>query len=437
MENKRKTKTVRLVPLTRDEALSQPTVLELLSGSVSTPTKEASTSEGGRVEGSSEKLPSAWKSPLLKEKSSAVKEATMSAASSAEKSNTAQISGTPPQNPSTSMDVGSTSEWRPGKNYERNQRRKQRKRLLKGIKSITLDPGSDLPTASNSVSMKRSRESSSTQSTPTSNPKQKRGRVQPEHAEQKGTKQAEVAGTSITASYAGAVRTSNQKLVVTRKGSNGDTPMEVSDLRIIQGAINQRILRTKLDFSVRIERTFIHSGRVLLICYDEKSLEWAQEVVRAVPPPSMDHRGYEARGPKDVKTETFGVWLPDNEGLEIKNVLELVDRCNPDIHLKDIRLKYNAKGSGGMLHVVAVQEPSLKSLEKWDWAPFAGFRRVQFQRQKQSEKSKKERCSEVPTEVQMDTASHVATQNEDVSVASGGAVEPENPNQGRKETSSN
>ena len=37
----------------------------------------------------------------------------------------------------------------------------------------------------------------------------------------------------------------------------------------------------------------------------------------------------------------------------------------------------------------------------------------------------------------MDTASHVATQNEDVSVASGGAEEPENPNQGRRETSSN
>ena len=174
-----------------------------------------------------------------------------------------------------------------------------------------------------------------------------------------------------------------------------------------------------------------------MICYDEKSLEWAQEVVRAVPPPSMDHRGYEARGPKDIKPETFLVSLPDNEGLEIKNVLELVDRCNPDIHLKDIKLKYNAKGSGGMLHVVTVQEPSLKSLEKWDWAPFAGFRRVQLQKQKQSDKSKKERCSEVPTEVQMDTATHVATQNEGVSVASGGAEEPENPNQVMKETGSN
>ena len=113
MENKRKTKTVRLVPLTRDEALSQPTVLELLSGSVSTPTKEAPLPQ--KEVGSSEKLPSAWKSPLLKEKSSAVKEATMSAASSAEKSNTAQISGTAPQNPLTSMEVGSTFEWRPGK----------------------------------------------------------------------------------------------------------------------------------------------------------------------------------------------------------------------------------------------------------------------------------------------------------------------------------
>ena len=243
----------------------------------------------------------------------------MSAASSAEKSNTAQISATLFHNPSTSSDVGGTSEWRSGKNYKKNQWRKLRKRLLKGIKGITLtNPGGNLPTASDSASMKRSRESSKTQSTPTSNPKQKRGRVELEHAEKERTKQAEEAGTSITASNAGAVRTSNQRLVVALKGSNGDTPMVESDLRIIQGAINQKILKTKLDFSDRIEKTFIHSGRVLLIRYDEKSLEWAQEGVRVVPPPSMAHRGYEARGSKDIKSETFGVWLPDNEGLEIK-----------------------------------------------------------------------------------------------------------------------
>ena len=77
---KRKTKTVRLVPLTRDETLLQPTVFELLNGSISTPTNEASTPEEVRVERSSEKLPSAWNFPLLKEQFSAIKEATVSAA---------------------------------------------------------------------------------------------------------------------------------------------------------------------------------------------------------------------------------------------------------------------------------------------------------------------------------------------------------------------
>ena len=111
---------------------------------------------------------------------------------------------------------------------------KAAKEVAERHKGITpTNPGGDLPTASNSESMKRSRESSSTQSTPTSNPKQKRGRVEPEHAEQKGTKQVEETGTSITALYAGAVRTSNQKLVATQKRSNEDTSMVESDLRII------------------------------------------------------------------------------------------------------------------------------------------------------------------------------------------------------------
>ena len=57
------------------------------------------------MERSSEELPSAWTSPLLKEQPSVIKEATASGESSAEKSNTAQISGTILQNPSASTDV--------------------------------------------------------------------------------------------------------------------------------------------------------------------------------------------------------------------------------------------------------------------------------------------------------------------------------------------
>ena len=78
----------------------------------------------------------------------------------------------------------------------------------------------------------------------------------------------------------------------------------------------------------------------------------------------MDYQGYKARGPKDaVKTETFGIWLSENEGLDIKHVLEMVDHCNPEIHLRDLRVKYKAIDFSGMSDVAAVQEPSLYSLE--------------------------------------------------------------------------
>ena len=136
-----------------------------------------------------------------------------------------------------------------------------------------------------------------------------------------------------------------------------------------------------------------------------------------------------------MKTETLGNWLPDNEGLDIKNAPELVDRCNPEIHLRDIRVKYKAKGSGGMLHVVTVQGPSLYSLAERHWAPFAGFRRVQLQ--KHDVKNKKAQCSEVPTEVQTDVGTQQGTGVESLKAAFEGAEEPENSDQGSKATSSN
>ena len=119
MQNKRKRKTVRHVPLTRKESLTQQTVPELLSGSGSTQLVNASTPAEVEVETIMKESPSAWTSPLLKEKLLANQEATVSAALSIEKWNTAQISGSPSQNPSMSPDVGSTSEWCRGKNYER------------------------------------------------------------------------------------------------------------------------------------------------------------------------------------------------------------------------------------------------------------------------------------------------------------------------------
>ena len=164
MENKRKKKTERFVPLTKEEPLSQRTVLELFSGSESTQLVKASTPARVEVETSAKRLPSAWTSPLL-EKPLANQEETVSAASSIEKSNTAQMSGSLTHNPSMSPDIGSTSEWHRGKNHERNQKRKQQKRLRKGLEGLNLtNSGDSLQTACNSALTKRSVESSSTQS---------------------------------------------------------------------------------------------------------------------------------------------------------------------------------------------------------------------------------------------------------------------------------
>ena len=59
-----------------------------------------------------------------------------------------------------------------------------------------------------------------------------------------------MAGTSTPASYAGAVKTSNQKLTITRKESEGDGGMDNMDLLEVQGAITKMILCTDPGFLV-------------------------------------------------------------------------------------------------------------------------------------------------------------------------------------------
>ena len=98
--------------------------------------------------------------------------------------------------------------------------------------------------------------------------------------------------------HAGAVKASNQKLTITRKKSEVDSGMDNMDLREIQSAITKMILRTDPNFLVRIERIFIFEGKVLMICKDEKTLEWAKQVVEAIVPSLVVHQSNDAKGPK-------------------------------------------------------------------------------------------------------------------------------------------
>ena len=109
------------------------------------------------------------------------------------------------------------------------------------------------------------------------------------YSKQGGKAKEMIAGTSTQASYAGAVKTSNQKSTITRKESEGGGGMDNMDLHEVQGAITTMILRTDPGFLVHIERSFIFEGKVLMICKDEKTLEWAKRVVEAIVPSLVVH----------------------------------------------------------------------------------------------------------------------------------------------------
>ena len=175
----------------------------------------------------------------------------------------------------------------------------------------------------------------------------------------------------------------NQKLTITRKESEGDGGMDNMDLREIQSAITKMIFRTDTGFLVCIERIFVFEGKVLMICKDEKTLEWAKHVVEAIVPSFVVHQGYDAKGPKDLPlAKTFEIWLPEDDGLSISDTLMLVSRCNAKISCTDLETKHSAKWNEGVLHLVFVQEPLLTTLKELNYNPFAGYRRVQFQKKK-------------------------------------------------------
>ena len=160
----------------------------------------------------------------------------------------------------------------------------------------------------------RARKSSDSLSSSANLP-QKRGQHDVAYGKQGGKAKEMIAGTSTPASYAAAVKASNQKLTITSKESEGDGGMDNIDLREVQSAITKMILRTDPGFLIHIKSTFIFEGKVLMIYKDEKTLEWAKQVVEAIVPSLVVHQGYDANGPKDLPpAKTFAIWLPEDEG---------------------------------------------------------------------------------------------------------------------------
>ena len=75
---------------------------------------------------------------------------------------------------------------------------------------------------------------------------------------------------------------------------------------------------------------------------------WAKQVVKAIVPSLVVHQGYDAKGPKDLPpAKTFGIWLPEEEGLSISDTLTLVSSCNAKISRKDLKQSIQRRGTEG------------------------------------------------------------------------------------------
>ena len=284
-----------------------------------------------------------------------------------------------PQNPSNSSDIACTSKMKRENTTKKKEREK--KRVMKGLAGMSLADLDQECSDHSSGQTKRARESSDSLSSTTNLP-QKRGQHEVAHDMQGGKAKKTTAGTSTPTSYAGAVKASNQKLTITRKESQGMV-VWTTWIYVKFKCHHQMILDTNPGFLVHIERTFIFEGKVLMICKDEKTLEWAKHVVEAIVPSLVVHQGYDAKGPKDLPlAKTFGIWLPEDDGLSISDTLTLVARCKAKISCTDLETKHSAKWNEGVLHLVSVQEPSLTTLKELNYNPYAGYRRVQFQKKK-------------------------------------------------------
>ena len=277
--------------------------------------------------------PQVEKVPLLKESVSKA-EGTAKVAWSVVKPNATLIPPVKPQNPGNSLDIACTSEVQRGKNYKKKRKRRKKKRVIKGLADMSMADHDQTSSDHSSGQTKRARESSDSLSSTTNLP-QKRGQHEVAYDIQGGKAKKMTAGTSTPTTYAGAVKTSNQKLPTTRREFEGDGGMDSIDLREVQSAVTKEILRAHSGFFVHIEGTFIYEHKVQMICKDEKTLEWAKHVIEAIVPSLVHHQGYNAKGQKDLlPTKTFGILLPVDEGSSISDTLRLVSRCNAKISRK-------------------------------------------------------------------------------------------------------
>ena len=82
-----------------------------------------------------------------------------------------------------------------------------------------------------------------------------------------------------------------------------------------------------------------------------RNLGVGKHVLEAIVPFLVVHQCYDAKGPKDLPlAKTFGIWLPEDDGLSISDTPYTVSRSNAKISCTDLETKHSAKWNEGVLH---------------------------------------------------------------------------------------
>ena len=137
MSVNRKKKVTRITPLNSEVALSQPIISEFLSDNANKDSTLPSATSSPDAEKASNLSPQVEKVPLRKESVSET-EGTAKWAWSVVKPNTTSTPSVELQNPSNSSVVACRSEVKRGKNYEKKRKRREKKRVIRGLTGMTL-----------------------------------------------------------------------------------------------------------------------------------------------------------------------------------------------------------------------------------------------------------------------------------------------------------
>ena len=167
----------------------------------------------------------------------------------------------------------------------------------------------------------------------------------------------------------------------------GEVPLSAEEFTHVKRTLTMRILdraKTVPGWPVQVESCTHHSGRVRVICSDERSLEWLRAEARKLVPALGTRKGYSVLGPGDLPpVRRCSVWVPYDVADSKEELLQLLAVSNTGLRASGIRItsETDATGEGTRrrrLVFCSVEEDVFTLLRTLKMKPFCGMGRLEF-----------------------------------------------------------